>query len=441
MLTGVSPSATLQAAAHVAWWPLMWICPLVVVLTISGCRDTIIVGPATTTPPVDTSAPPPVDAGPPLDTVRLSLPTTPQIASGGKQSCVLRVDGTVVCWGDWGGIGPTLPTRIPTTVDATGDTVAFALIGVGARLCALSVAGEAFCQTDKRLSSGVDSASTPRILVRVATRHRFRTMTSGYGTNCALTPAGQGFCWGDGAGGSLGDGKFGDGHLAPVPIAMATDLRFRSLAIGGGSLQCAVSTTGYAYCWGSIRSSFGDVPRLDGNCATVFWQYFAGTPCVVPTAVFGAPQLVMVSTGTEGSCGIVIDGRAVCWGVGSEGGLGNGSTAPAFSPVLVVGDRVFVSLTMGWWHVCALTAEHDAYCWGNNFRGYLGRGDRIHSTVPVAVAGRLPFASIAAGGAHVCAITTSGEVWCWGSSDYGQLGRDRSEGDAYVPIRVALQVQ
>ena len=187
-----------------------------------------------------------------------------------------------------------------------------------------------------------------------------------------------------------------------------------------------------------MRATFDDIPRLAGDCTTAFWQYLPGRP-VVPTAVFGAPQLRMVSTGRRPRAGLSST-VAPCAGCRSRRWTWERFYRSRIQSRQVAGDLLFVDLTMGAFHACALTANRSAYCWGNNFRGYLGRGDRIHSAVPVAVAGGLSFATLAAGGAHVCAITTSGEVWCWGSSDYGQLGRDRSEGDAYVPIRVTLPI-
>ena len=147
----------------------MWAGWCVCVCIATGCRDTVLLSPIVITPPVDSAS---VDSGPPLDTVQLGLPSAMRLASGGSQSCLLRLDGTIVCWGDWAGIGPTPPTKIPTTRDSTGNPVTFAVIGFGARLCALSVQGIPYCQTDKRASSGPDSASTPRVLVRMTTRHR-----------------------------------------------------------------------------------------------------------------------------------------------------------------------------------------------------------------------------------------------------------------------------
>ena len=434
MLTGLNISAQLRAATHVAWRLAVWGCACVGVLSVVGCRDTVLLSPIVITPPIDTSAA--------LDTVRLSLPATTRIASGASASCELRVDGSVVCWGYWDGIGPTLPMQIPPTLDGRGNVVAFALIDLGARLCALSTSGEAYCQPYPPGSSGATSASTSGVLVRVVTRHRFRTLNSGYGTSCALTPSGQGFCWGDGASGSFGDGKFGEGHITSSPIALSTDLRFSALAAGGGNIQCAIVTIGSPYCWGSNHGSFGDIPLRAGDCTTSFWISFAGKPCAVPTPVDNAPPLHTVSSGYSAVCGVSDDGRAYCWGVGRAGELGNGVSSVTMSPVAVNGGLSFAELSMGAFHVCALTVDWHAYCWGNNLRGYLGIGDRSvgGSAVPVAVAGGLTFAALATGEFHACGITMANDIWCWGLGAQGQLGRDPSLGDAYAPVRVAIAV-
>ncbi len=407
-----------------------------VLVFVWSCAKLMPVEPVTTPPPPPLA----VDSGPALDTVRLVPAATPQITSGGKQSCVLRVDGAIVCWGDWGGIGPTAPVRVPATLDPTGTPVAFAAISFGARLCGLSMSGEAYCQTGIRASIGADSASTPRILVRLATRHRFRVLVSGYGTNCALTPSGQGFCWGDGAAGSLGTGKFGDGYIEASPIAMETSLRFSVLASGGGAVNCGIATTGATYCWGGEKGSVFTTPEMAGACTDTYWQRYQTAPCAVPTAVGGAPVFRSLSTQMQTSCGIALDGHASCWGIGPNGELGNGSGGDgviSIPAVAVSGNLAFATISLGATFACTLTSSGIAYCWGNNFRGFLG-SPGASSFAPRLVSGGLTFQSLAAGGTHVCAVSDANEIWCWGGGEYGQLGQDLGTGATDVPIRVSM---
>jgi alpha-tubulin suppressor-like RCC1 family protein len=316
----------------------------------------------------------------------------------------------------------------------------FASISFGSQLCGLSVNGRAYCQTGIRVSSGPDSASTPQILVPLATRHRFRSLVSGYGASCALTPAGQGFCWGDGSVGSLGTGQFGEGYFAVSPTAIATSLRFVTLASGGGMVNCGVATDGSAYCWGGETGSVYATPRMAGSCTTSYWQRYASAPCAVPTPVTGAPALKSLSTQMQISCGLSLDGHASCWGIGPNGELGNGmggDGAVSVAAVPIVSSLAFATVSVGATFVCALAPAGKAYCWGNNFNGFLGApGGSVG--VPQAVAGGLTFQALAAGGTHTCAIDNVNDVWCWGGGEFGQLGRDAGSGAALTPTRVSM---
>jgi alpha-tubulin suppressor-like RCC1 family protein len=406
-----------------------------VVLFLCNCGSRIDSGIIAPPPP----PPPLADTGPPLDTVHLAPASTLQVASGGTQSCALRVDGSIVCWGVWGGIGPTLPMRIPTAIDSYGALVAFASISAGSQLCGLSVSGEAYCETGARASSGSDSSAAPRALVPVTTRHRFRVLVSGYQTSCALTPSGQGFCWGDGSVGSLGTGQFGAGYAVTSPTPIATSLRFTALASGGGAVNCGIATDNAGYCWGGEKGSVFITPSQAGSCADIFWQRYA-TPCAVPTLVSGAPPFRFLSAQMQTACGIALDGHAVCWGIGPNGELGNGQGGDgtfSIPAVNVAGNLTFSAISLGATFGCALTATGSAYCWGNNFSGFLGSPGGF-SAVPRPVAGGLTFQALAAGALHTCAVSLANEIWCWGDGGYGQLGRDPALGGTSVPIRVSM---
>ncbi|MBI3567827.1 MAG: hypothetical protein HY084_06440 [Gemmatimonadetes bacterium] len=411
---------------------------------IAACRDaspTRVVTVVDTVPsPADTSKIPPVDTGPPLDTVQLAAPSRPQLASGAFGTCLLHEDGEIACWGDWwGGFVPAPPTRVPPTLDAHGVPVRFVAISLGPRLCALSTQGEAYCQTQGNV---VDPSSPPPplLLERVNTRHRFRSVTAGYGTSCALTPSGQAFCWGHGDFGRLGDGSHESGYVAAQPVPAQTSLRFSALAEGGGDIQCAIAQTGKPYCWGHDEGTVDAIPELPGDCSTFYWQWFIGRGCVVPTPVADSPAFTLISSTAESTCGLDAGGAAYCWGYGGYGQLGNDTSVVAFAPIPVAGGLHFTSLTTGAFHVCALIAAGAAYCWGNNFRGYLGTGGQRGRAIPTPVAGGLSFTTLASGEFHTCGLSTAGDMWCWGSGAYGALGRDASLGDASVPVRVTAPI-
>jgi len=197
----------------------------------------------------------------------------------------------------------------------------------------------------------------------------------------------------------------------------------------GDSHTCAVTTRHAAYCWGW---------QLDGELGNT-------TPGsdyqTIPAPVSGGLAFASVSAGIHHTCGVTTDQAAYCWGLGSAGELGDGSTttfAPA--PVQVSGDVAFSSISVGHDYTCAISTSGAAYCWGLNDRGQLGNGTAASSDTPVFVAGGLTFASVSAArgdpGAHTCGVTTAGAVYCWGLGQSGQTG-DSTGAGSLVPFHVA----
>ena len=99
----------------------------------------------------------------------------------------------------------------------------------------------------------------------------------------------------------------------------------------------------------------------------------------------GDLSFVSLNAGPDQTCGVTSNGQAYCWGIGSEGQLGNGTTLDASTPEPVSGDLEFESLACGGTHTCGVATNGDVYCWGFNDRGQLGNGTTVNSTIPVRV--------------------------------------------------------
>ena len=223
---------------------------------------------------------------------------------------------------------------------------------------------------------------------------------------CALTTAGQVYCWGEGDSGRLGVGGSVDQSL---PTQVGTNTQFTSIT--AGSLHtCALDASGNAYCWGDNSAmQVGTPPGLGSS---------------TPQPVASGHQFVSLSAGGTHTCGIDLSGDAYCWGSNADGQLGNGVTIgrPAV-PTLVDGGHTFASIDAGGSHTCGITSTSEAYCWGDNAYGQLGTSQSGSGSVPVAVAGGHRFRSIDAGHSYTtCGITTGGATLCWGLPENGQLG-------------------
>lgn len=196
------------------------------------------------------------------------------------------------------------------------------------------------------------------------------TITAGRRHSCALSTAGDAYCWGDNGVGQLGDGTTTD-RLVPTAVSGGLSL----VEVSASSTHtCGVTTGDEAYCWGS--NSDGQL----GDGTT--------TDRLVPTAVSGGLSLVEIRAGGQlFTCARATGGAAYCWGHNGVGQLGIGTfTGSGFStPQAVTGGSTFAGLTAGGSHACGLATTDGAYCWGMNGTGQLGDGTTTTRASPSRV--------------------------------------------------------
>jgi alpha-tubulin suppressor-like RCC1 family protein len=324
----------------------------------------------------------------------------------------------------------TSATTSPTTPTTLGPTSTAAALGPTSTA---AVPGPTVTQTSASPGSLLLASSTP---------------VSDGGGYCVVLTSSEVDCWGSGLSGQLGDGTYEDSSIpmAVVGAGGAGTLSGVKSLVSDREGYCALLSSGGLDCWGS------DVQGAAANNGSD-----------VPVAVAGVGGngtlngIASVFAGAGTYCAVVTSGGLVCWGQGTNGILGDGTTSNSDFPVTVQGVGGTGTLAgvrsvtiTGGSSSCALLTSGSVDCWGQNEFGSLGNGATTDSDVPVAVqgVGRTGTLSgvtsvVSDRGGSYCAVLTSGSVDCWGLNGVGELGNggagpDSCQGAACSTTPVAV---
>lgn len=231
-------------------------------------------------------------------------------------------------------------------------------------------------------------------------------MALGNEQSCGFDIGGNGYCWGRGTEGELGDGS-GSNYTASVVISGG---QIWSQMDSFTRTVCGVDTSNNGWCWGQNDS--GQV----GNGTTTNQM----TPYQLPAAATW--QKIVV--GNQHSCGMKIGGTIQCWGKNLNGQLGDSSGLDSTTPVNVSGGATYTDLDTNGKTTCAIKNDGSIQCWGWGFEGQMGNSTTTQDNLSPVNSSLLSgtFTKIAVGGLHVCALDSSGNIKCWGKGNSGQLG-------------------
>ena len=369
-----------------------------------------------------------------------------EITAGDNHTCVRRTDGRVYCWG----------------------RSEFAQTG---RWSSTSCASGAPCVPEPRRVTSLTFSTA-------------REIDAGGNHTCALNGGGAAFCWGSGGIGQLGLANgvsITSNDAAPV----AGGITFTSIGAGLVS-TCGTSSSGM-FCWGRfpgrpnnldtfspvLVSSYNGYSRVEVGsqhaCAHQVWGNFTyqwvdcwGGNWVGQVSDFGVGQTLPFTVGTgtgwnvwsvatqgDFTCVEQGNGTVQCFGLGTNGQLGNGVFVNNSTPQTVGNGMQLRGASTGKYHACALDPNGNAWCWGYDGQAQLGRGlVRLRPfasavPVPVTMPQGVTFRAIATGDSHSCAIGTNERIYCWGDNSHGQLGRGIWTPDAtpWVALPTATPVE
>jgi hypothetical protein len=311
--------------------------------------------------------------------VRVALGGPAQsVAAGDGFSCALLTDATVWCWGGLPG-PPAKPTTVPTMVAFPPGTVA----GDG----------------------GDAGAPYARHATAIAVSHGGVVPdTARYA--CALMNDRTVWCW----------GFLGGAGILTQPTQMQGLTSATSIAVGH-SYACATQVDDSLWCWGNINIGIPETSQTPVNFGSQAGQLALNATPASPLAA-----------GDRTACGLLSDGRVVCWG--SNSSLLEGSKAVFQPPQFVHQVDNAIVVAVGFSSACAIISGGRVTCWG---QGPLGDGSGSHSLslTRVWVSDLADVTSVAVGDNLACAVSNGG-VWCWGE---GAFGDGTNKGSA-VPVPV-----
>jgi hypothetical protein len=300
--------------------------------------------PTATSPP---STPPIRGPGDPDVMHELGAGSLGSVAAGPFETCGIRPEGTLACWGS---VDRVLPTgRFESvTVGETGG-------------CAIASGGAIACwETEHPPPPGT-----------------FKAVSVGGTSTCAIRTDASVVCWPSG-GVTLGaDGNDG----VPQPPSGA----FTALSVGW--MACGIRTSGALACWGDEgfpappAGSYSAVSVGPGPCAI---RTDGAIKCWGDAATLGltppAGEFTSISVSLTHACAIRTDRTLACWGtVRGEDPLGVAAPSP---------DGTWSSVSTGNDHACGIRTDGTIACWAMTPSDAASPGPMasFHDVPPVALA-------------------------------------------------------
>ena len=330
--------------------------------------------------------------------------TLTQISAGQQFTCALSTAGKAYCWGynGYGQLGnntgvPGTTSGVPVAVYASGALNNVTLIQIAAGnsfACGLATTGKAYCwgyDGEGNLGNGGTTNSGVPVAVSQGSV-LYSNVATGVDHSCALTPAGAAYCWGFNQYGELGISGNTTEQNSPQAVTISgTPLSGVSLTgiAAGNYFTCALSSSGAGYCWG-----YNNDGQLGNNATSTGAQTTAVAMYASP-ALSGV-TLTQITAGQYHACALSTAGTGYCWGQDNAGQLGNGtsnsnsSVAVAVTTSGVLSGATLTQVSSSWQHTCGMDNSYTMDCWGLNSNGQIGNNSLSNTNVPTRVVSLAP---------------------------------------------------
>ena len=187
--------------------------------------------------------------------------------------------------------------------------------------------------------------------------------------------------------------------------------------------SCAILRDQTVRCWGI--NTEGQL----GNNTTI--------NSAEPVVAIGVSGAVSIYAGFEATCATLEDGSVMCWGESGTDVFGSESNDDLLVPTQITALSDNLSMDSGQGFSCQIRPDNTVSCAGTGRDGEQGDGSTDRNSVYTAVSGISDVVELDLGRHHACAISNNGTVSCWGSNNDGEtgLGSD-SPSDVPTPVQV-----
>ncbi len=321
----------------------------------------------------------PCEAGPRAVASTLRFAT---VSAGQRHTCAITVDRALYCWGEnvQFQLGVEREVFVPRPSAVLPDA-RFLDVGAGVtHTCAVRTNGIVYCWGEGTLGAlGRGDTASSVIPAPIATSQKFIRVRSGRLRSCAIAIDATLWCWGSEWESS--SGGFDYFHTRSTPHRIDGIIDVTDVSVASSSI-CAVTRSGATHCWEANGFAQLGLESLEGT--------------MTPTPVHSTQSFSAVTAGIIQTCGLAVTGAALCWGNNSFGQLGVprpgehcGPAALECSsrPIGVFGQLQFSAITTGPGnHTCGISTDTSILCWGLGSEGQLGDGfTRDRQSLPVPV--------------------------------------------------------